>query len=138
MPDNSVIKKVKIKKIISETDEAKTFVLQPLDDWNPEYKAGQFLTVIFNTPFGEKRRSYSISSSPGIDNELFITVKRMDNGEFSRQLIENAKEGDVLVTSGISGFFCLPEDISSVEQFFFFAAGSGITPCIALIKTLLA
>lgn len=127
-----------ISKIITETAAAKTFVLTPLDGWQSQYASGQFVTLVFYTTYGEKRRSYSISSSNALNETLSITVKKVDNGEFSRQLVYNTKEGDILYTSGISGLFQLPEKPETVEQYFFLAAGSGITPCFSLIKTLLA
>lgn len=136
--DTSLIKRVQISHIIPETKDAKTFVLQPLDNWQPVYKAGQFLTFIFTTATSEKRRSYSISSAPALNEPLSITVKKEVNGEFSRQLLTYYKEGDILYTTGITGFFCLPENLDEVEQLFFIAAGSGITPCFSLIETLLA
>lgn len=128
---------LQIIQIIPETINAKTFVLQPMNGWIPQYKPGQFITLIFDTRHGEKRRSYSISSSPVLGEPISITIKRVENGEFSRLLLSHAKTGDVLYTSGISGFFLLPEDASDTDQFFFLAAGSGITPCYTLIKTLL-
>lgn len=138
MPAEQVlIKRIRIKQVIEETAEARSFVLEPLDEWQPQYQAGQFLTLVFNTAFGEKRRSYSISSSPGLNEPLTITVKRMANGEFSRRLIDHAKTGDILQTTGISGFFTLPEIKATTGTFFFLAAGSGITPCFSLIKTIL-
>lgn len=127
-----------ISKVITETAAAKTFELTPLDGWQPDYASGQFVTLVFFTAYGEKRRSYSISSSNALHETLSITVKKVDNGEFSRQLIYNTKEGDILFSSGISGLFRLPEEPETVEQYFFLAAGSGITPCFSLIKTLLA
>lgn len=137
MPEEeSIIKKVKIVAIHTETSQSKTFVLEALDGWKPHYQPGQFLTLVFQTPYGEKRRSYSISSA--LDEPLSITVKKVDNGEFSRFLIYDVKEGDVLHTSGISGFFQLTESTLPIQQFFFIAAGSGITPCFSLIKTILA
>ncbi len=128
---------VKITAIIQETPDAKTFVLEPLKNWMPVYKAGQFLTIVFHTKFGEKRRSYSLSSSPEQGEPLSITVKKVDNGEFSRKLLDSAQIGEVLDVAGIGGFFSLPEDDTNTEQVFFLAAGSGITPCYAMIKTLL-
>lgn len=129
-------KRIRIVKIIRETDKAKTFVLEPLD-WKPEYRAGQFLTLVFETKHGEKRRSFSISAAPLLNEPLSITVKKLDNGEFSRLLLYTAEQGDIIHTSGIGGFFVLPADTTN-KQYFFLAAGSGITPCYALIKTLLA
>jgi ring-1,2-phenylacetyl-CoA epoxidase subunit PaaE len=133
----SLIKKLKIIRVIPETPNAKTFVLEPMEGWSPVYKAGQFLTLVFDTATGEKRRSFSIVSSPVLNEPLAITVKKLDNGEFSRLLLIKSKEGDILFTSGIGGFFTLPE-VTADKQYVFLAAGSGITPCFSLIKTLLA
>ena len=133
---NSFYKSLRITDIVSETPSAKSFVLQALEGWQPQYRSGQFITLVFKTRHGEKRRSYSISSSPELNEPLRITVKKIDNGEFSRLLNYHAKVGDVLLSSGISGFFVLPE-LQEAEQFFFPAAGSGITPCLPMIKTLL-
>lgn len=138
MPGNDFIKRVKIIAIHAETSQSKTFVLEPQDGWQPVYQAGQFLTFVFQTPHGEKRRSYSISSSPALGEPLSITVKKVDNGEFSRLFIYQIEEGDVLYTTGVSGFFLLPPAELNIRQFFFLAAGSGITPCYSLIKTILA
>jgi ferredoxin-NADP reductase len=127
---------LQIIQIITETKDAKTFVMQPLNNWQPVYKPGQFLTLVFETKHGEKRRSYSISSSPEINEPLSIAIKKVENGEFSRLLVSHSKVGDVLNTSGINGLFQLPEN-TEAEQFFFLAAGSGITPCFSMIKTVL-
>ena len=137
MQTDSFIKKLRISKIIRETKDARTFILEPLENWAPVYESGQFITFVFYTKHGEKRRSYSISSSPVLDEPLSITIKKVDNGEFSRLLVYHAKEGDILYSSGIGGHFILPPDINNIEQVFFIAAGSGITPCYSLIKTLL-
>ena len=132
---DSIIKKLQIVNVIPETADAKTFVLQPMEGWQPIYKPGQFITLVFYTHHaGEKRRSFSISSSN--DEPLAITVKKVDNGEFSRMLNYKAAIGDILFSAGISGFFTMPEE-DRYESVCFLAAGSGITPCFALIKTLL-
>ncbi|MEO7049902.1 MAG: hypothetical protein ABI091_31650, partial [Ferruginibacter sp.] len=77
-------KKLKIVRILRETATAKTFVLEPLEKWQPDYKSGQFITFVFFTQYGEKRRSFSITSSPLLGGPLSITVKLVENGEFSR------------------------------------------------------
>lgn len=137
MASDSLIRQVKILQILSETNDAKTFVLEPIEGWQPSYTEGQFLTLVFYTRHGEKRRSYSISSSPALGEPLCITVKKVENGEFSRLLLIYAKPGDVLYTSGINGLFVLPERFDDFNQFFFLAAGSGITPCFSLLKRIL-
>jgi ferredoxin-NADP reductase len=139
VPDSSsLFKELRITRIIDETREARTFVLQPLHGWEPDYQPGQFLTLVFRTPHGEKRRSYSFSSAPGLGEPLSITVKKVENGEFSRYMLSHLKEGDVLRTSGTGGMFTLPERLSPGQEFCFLAAGSGIVPCYSLLKTLLA
>lgn len=136
MSPDSIIKRLKLVRVVTETENAKTFVLEPMDGWQPEYKAGQFITLVFYTPHGEKRRSFSITASPALNEPLSITVKKVENGEFSRPLVYTAKVGDVFYTSGITGVFTLPETVWPA-RFCFLAAGSGIAPCYALIKTIL-
>ena len=130
-------KKVRIKEIISETKDCKTFVLETIDGSSLPYKAGQFLTFIFHTPSGEQRRNYSLSSSPDLQEPVSITIKRIANGVFSRKLVDSAQPGDVLTTIGANGFFTLPDNLSHCRQFFLMAAGSGITPVFSLLKTVL-
>ncbi|MDO9375426.1 MAG: ferredoxin--NADP reductase [Ferruginibacter sp.] len=129
-----------VKAVIVETADTKSFVLSSRDKHHqvPDYKAGQFLTFIFTRSNGEEvRRNYSISSSPVLDEPLTITVKRIANGEFSRYLCDIVQEGDELKVLGAAGFFLLPASTQFINQLFFFAAGSGITPVISLIKTAL-
>lgn len=133
---SSIYKQLRITRIIQETQDVKTFVLdsegEPL-----QYKAGQYLTFVFKEHGGETRRSYSIASSPVLQEPLSITVKRIQNGLVSRPLFDHASPGDVLLTTGPAGFFVLPEVIIPGQQLFFLAAGSGIVPIYSLIKTVL-
>jgi ring-1,2-phenylacetyl-CoA epoxidase subunit PaaE len=130
--------KFRIEKIIAETKDTKTFSLQPIDNQTIAYKAGQFLTLVFNENNKEIRRSYSISSSPEIDPVLTITVKRVDNGIVSRYLHDHAHIGDILGSMPPTGRFVLTENKNKKgRDYFFITAGSGITPCWALIKSLL-
>ncbi len=126
---------LRIERIIQETADTRSFILSGNDI---NYIPGQFLTLVFDRLDGEEdRRNYSISSSPVLKEPLKITVKRIANGAYSRKLVDDAKEGDSLVTTGASGFFTLSDNIQEYSQLLFFAAGSGITPVIALIKTIL-
>lgn len=126
-----------ITAVIPETPDAVSLQLQPLDGWQPQYKAGQFITFVFYTTSGEKRRSYSISSTPSMGEPLQITIKRQANGEFSRPLVAQSQVGNILHSTGIGGFFTLPTRISHIKTICFLAAGSGIAPCMALIKFIL-
>jgi ferredoxin-NADP reductase len=128
---------VEIADIKKNTADTKSFLLKYSSDHSIPYKPGQFLTLVFTKNGIEERRSYSISSTPGLGEPLTITVKRIDNGEYSRKLFDTAQIGDVLYTIGASGYFTLPENIQPYDQIFFLAAGSGITPILPLMKTIL-
>lgn len=137
MPEQSPYERLVIEKVIPETPDAKTFVLRQLSGTPYRYKAGQFLTLVFPKATGEQRRSYSLSSAPACAEPLSITVKRIQNGEFSRYFVDHAREGDELLATTPAGLFVLPEDTGAYRQVFFIAAGSGITPVFSLIKTIL-
>jgi ring-1,2-phenylacetyl-CoA epoxidase subunit PaaE len=124
-----------IREVREEVPNFKTFILEGEDPLY--YKPGQYITLVDTSGGIEVRRSYSIASAPSLGEPLTIGVKRVENGHFSRLLVDRAKVGDQLRTSGAGGMFILPEDIKNYRQVFFFAAGSGITPIFSLIKTAL-
>ncbi|GAA4793539.1 ferredoxin--NADP reductase [Olivibacter ginsenosidimutans] len=130
---------LRIISIKEETSDTKSFQLEATGKQAIYYESGQFLTLCFTHSNGEVvRRSYSISSSPLLNEPLTITVKKIPNGEFSRKLVDHAKVGDLLNSMGTSGLFTLPLiDKTTHRHFCFLAAGSGITPIYAHIKTLL-
>jgi ferredoxin-NADP reductase len=128
-------KKLIIKNIKEETKGFKTFVFE--DGHGLHYQAGQFITLVHDSGTSEIRRSYSIVSSPVWQEPLSIAVKRIDNGFFSRKLVDHSRVEDQLLTIGPAGFFLLPENLHSFSYIFFFAAGSGIVPIFSLIKTAL-
>jgi ferredoxin-NADP reductase len=130
-------KTLRITAIKRETADCKTFFLATVNGEELSYQPGQFLTFVFSKQDAEERRSYSISSAQVLNEPLSVTIKRVENGEYSRKLIDNASAGDLLTTISAGGFFVLPEDVSNYQQLFFIAAGSGITPVYSLIKTVL-
>lgn len=128
---------LRVTEIRTETRDTKSLVLEQVTGAPMRYLAGQFLTLVFPTKTRESRRSYSISSAPSLGEPLTITIKRLDNGEFSRYLLDYCEVGSRLYTIGPSGFFVLPDSTTHPGNFVFYAAGSGITPVLPLIKTLL-
>jgi ring-1,2-phenylacetyl-CoA epoxidase subunit PaaE len=134
MPDN-LYKILTIQRIIDEAEDFKTFIFK--DGHQINYLPGQFLTLVHKTGAEEIRRSYSITSSPVLNEPLSIGVKRIANGFFSRKLVDTARVGDFILSTGAAGFFRLPENIHLYPTIFFFAAGSGIAPIYSLIKTVL-
>jgi ring-1,2-phenylacetyl-CoA epoxidase subunit PaaE len=127
---------LKVKEIIRETKDAITIVFQqPQPKIN--YKSGQFLTLIIPIQGKEVRRAYSLCSSPFVDEDLAVTVKRVDNGLMSNWLPDNLKAGDVLKIMEPMGQFTTEFDKTRKRHLIMFAGGSGITPMMSIIKSLL-
>lgn len=126
---------LKVSKKIQETADTYSFVFEIPDDLKTtfRYKSGQFITLFMQINGEEIRRSYSLASTPFVDQDFKITVKRVDKGVGSNYLIDHVSEGTVLRATPPAGHFILPDKIES-RHFFFFAAGSGITPIISIIK----
>jgi ring-1,2-phenylacetyl-CoA epoxidase subunit PaaE len=126
-----------VKEIIPETKDVFTMVLAPPTDKAISYRAGQFLTLLFEINGKELRRSYSISSSPDVDDNISITVKRQVNGEVSAYIHRYLKPGMVVTSLHPAGRF-MPEIHPDIpHDIFLIAAGSGITPIFSILKTLL-
>jgi len=129
--------KFEISDIRDEPNNNRTITFRDLSGGYPEYKAGQFLTLVLFFGDREVRRSYSFSSSPAADEVPAITVKRVDNGEVSRFLHHKAKVGDVLDVLGPQGLFFYEPRSESERTVFLFAAGVGATPLYSILKTAL-
>lgn len=126
---------LKVLQKIQETTDTYSFVLEIPDSLTEKfvYKAGQFVSFFMKINEQEVRRSYSLASAPDVDSHFKVSVKRVPGGLASNYLIDEVNEGDILYTTPPAGLFCLPKDKLAYD-FVFFAAGSGITPIISLIK----
>ncbi|WP_353721611.1 ferredoxin--NADP reductase [Dyadobacter sp. 676] len=132
MADHTIT--LKLREIIRETDDAKTFIFETLDGSTLNYKAGQFLTFLIDIHGHEVRRSYSMSSAPGVDVFPAITVKRVPNGEISRFWIDTVKTGDTFRVLAPSGRFVLEKEDAGARDIVLIGAGSGITPLFSILK----
>jgi ring-1,2-phenylacetyl-CoA epoxidase subunit PaaE len=132
---NEDILKLKVERIKWETPDTATFFLGNLSGKPIHYKAGQFITLIFNHRNQEIRRSYSLSSSPDEDH-LSITVKRIINGEISRFLLTKINVGNVLNALAPAGRFTI-SGYQHPKSILLFAGGSGITPIFSQLKYVL-
>ena len=101
-----------------------------------QYKQGQYITLRKKINGEELRRSYSICSSP-LDNELRVAVKKAENGIFSTYANDSLKKGDILDVMPPIGKFFTELHPENANQYLGFAAGSGITPLLSIIKTTL-
>jgi ring-1,2-phenylacetyl-CoA epoxidase subunit PaaE len=127
-----------IKEIKKETSSAVSIVFDIPPTLKNEFQfiAGQYITIKKTLAGKELRRAYSICSSP-TSNELRIAIKTVDNGTFSVYACTVLKEGDVLEVSKPEGKFILEPSVKNTKNYLAIAAGSGITPIIAIIKTVL-
>ncbi len=101
------------------------------------FQAGQYLTLRTTLDGEEVRRSYSICSAPQED-ELRVAIKKVESGRFSTFANEVLQVGDTLESMSPMGNFVLPQKARNTHQYVAFAAGSGITPVISIIKSTLA
>ncbi|RFS22535.1 hypothetical protein DVR12_12080 [Chitinophaga silvatica] len=129
---------LRISKVIVETPGTKTYILENISDQQLDYQAGQFLTFLITLHGKEYRRSYSFSSSPGIDPFISVTIREKENGEISRHLLRSWKVGDVVTALEPSGRFVYPTITTTPKDVFLLAAGSGITPVYSILKQILA
>src|SRR5690554_5215065 len=97
------------------------------------FKAGQYITIKHFDGSKEIRRAYSICSSPN-SGQLRVGVKRVEKGAFSQFANEKLKAGDSLEVMPPTGKFLLEPNL---KHYAAFAAGSGITPVLSLIKSTL-
>ena len=129
---------VRVDRVIPESADAVSLVLDiaPEDADSFGYRPGQFLTVQIPTDRPEgAARCYSLSSSPFVDNQLKVTVKRTKGGYGSNWLCDNAVEGLRLQVLTPGGIF-VPGDLDT--DLLLCAAGSGITPVMSILKSALA
>lgn len=126
-----------VKQIIPETNDAITIVFEHPSDNKIGYKAGQFLTLIATVNGKEIRRAYSLCSSPFVDEDLAVTVKRVEQGAMSNWLADNLKPGNKLRVMEPMGQFTTEFDPNRKRHLIMFAGGSGITPMMSIIKSIL-
>ncbi len=128
---------LRIAKIVQETPDARSFVLEVPADLADKfkYRAGQFLTFQVPHDQGAFNRCYSLSSAPETDGmHLKVTVKRVTGGKGSNWFNDALKEGGSLHVMPPAGRFVLKE---SAAPLLLFGGGSGITPMMSLIKSAL-
>lgn len=130
---------LRIAEVRRETADAVSlrFEVPPAlaDDYR--FVQGQHLNVRAFFDGEELRRSYSICSAPD-DGELRVAIKKVPGGRFSAWAVEQLKPGDVLDVMTPEGRFFTPLDPQHAKHYVAFAAGSGITPILSLVRATLA
>lgn len=129
---------LQVQAIRPETEDAVTVAFGLNEKTAPqfEYKHGQYLTLKFDINGKEERRAYSMSSSPLEDN-LAVTVKRVQKGIVSNHIADQLQVGDLVQVMPPQGRFTVPLSAADRKTYYLFGAGSGITPLMSILKTIL-
>jgi len=127
-----------VTDIRKDTRDAVILTLVPSDADKSAFNfiQGQYLTFRKEFAGEELRRSYSICSGIN-DNKLRIGVKKVDGGWFSSWANDELKVGDTLEAMTPNGRFYAPIEPKKRKHYLAFAGGSGVTPMISLIKTVM-
>ncbi|MDY0780586.1 ferredoxin--NADP reductase [Tenacibaculum sp. IB213877] len=127
---------LKVKNVIKETASAVSIVFEVPSQLQPEFlfTAGHYITIKAKINNEEVRRAYSLCSSPK-SGQLKVAVKAVENGKFSVYATTKLQAGDELEVSKPEGKFILQPQAG--KNYIGFAAGSGITPVMSMIKSVL-
>ena len=130
---------IKVANIYKETEDTSVVTFKIPLELHDEFKfrQGQHLTLKAIIDGEDVRRSYSLCSSP-LDNKWQVAVKQIPEGKFSTYINEKLKVGDDLEVMAPSGTFGVEVNNEKPKNYLFFAAGSGVTPVLSMVKAHLA
>ena len=134
----STFHKLTISDVKKETESTVSIAFTIPENLTKEFQflSGQYLTLKAMINNEEVRRAYSICSLPN-QKEIRVAVKQIENGKFSTFANNQLSVGDTLEVSIPEGKFNLAVDASNRKDYLFFAAGSGITPIMSMLKSTL-
>jgi ring-1,2-phenylacetyl-CoA epoxidase subunit PaaE len=127
--------KLKIKDIYKETEDTSVITFEVPSELHSAFKfrQGQHLTLKADINGEDVRRSYSLCSSPS-DGQWKVAVKLIPGGKFSTYINDELKTGDQLEVMSPSGTFGVEVNAEKAKNYLFFAAGSGVTPVLSMVK----
>lgn len=130
---------LKVKDIRRETAEAVSVAFDIPPQHQPEFKfkQGQYITLKLRVDGEEIRRSYSLCTSPFSENELRVAIKEVSGGRLSTFINRQLKIGDRIEVMTPMGNFHTPLSGSAKKSYVLFAGGSGITPMMSILKSVL-
>ena len=129
---------LKVSKVNQETKDTVSisFEIPSQLEKDYSYTQGQYLTLKFNIDGKEERRAYSMSSSP-LEDEMTVTVKRVEGGVVSNYIHDKINVGSEVEVMQPDGRFYSKLDPSNRKSYYMFGAGSGITPLMSIAATIL-
>jgi len=125
----------RVERVEPETDDAATVIIRPGWGWSYTYQPGQYVGIGVSVDGRWHWRSYSLTSPPKrVQKHIAITVKAMPEGFLSGHLVRGLAPGTIVRLALPQGEFVLPNP--PPRKMLFITAGSGITPVIAMLRTL--
>jgi ring-1,2-phenylacetyl-CoA epoxidase subunit PaaE len=137
VPTSHALRRVRVLRVVRETPDAVTLVLEDPTGAPIAFKAGQFFTLHVPIDGQTHKRAYSASSSALETRFVSLTIKRVSDGRVSAHLVNHAREGDLLEVLGPSGSFA-PSPWTRPRRLVLVGGGSGITPLASIALTVLA
>jgi ring-1,2-phenylacetyl-CoA epoxidase subunit PaaE len=130
---------LKVKDIRRETAESVSIAFEIPPQQQPEYqfKQGQYITLKMNLDGKEERRSYSLCTSPFSEKELRVAVKEVPGGKVSTYINRNLKVGEQMEVMTPMGNFHSILMGGASKKYVLIAGGSGITPMMSILKSVL-
>ena len=127
---------LKVADIYKETEDTSVVTFEVPTELQDVFKfrQGQHLTLKADINGEDVRRSYSLCSGP-FEHQWKVAVKLIPGGKFSTFVNETLKAGDYLDVMAPTGTFGVTVKPEAQKNYLFFAAGSGITPILSMIKT---
>ena len=130
---------LKVKDVRRETADAVSVAFEvPLAIQHEyQFKQGQYITIKLNVNGEEIRRSYSICTSPYSEKELRVAVKEVQDGRASTLINRSWKAGDTVEVMTPMGNFSSVLSGNNKKNYVLFAGGSGVTPMMSILKSVL-
>lgn len=130
---------LKVIQVIKETKDSKSIEFEVPEHLKETFKyhSGQYLTLSLEVQGDDVRRAYSLCSSPYTSSNLKVGVKRVNGGLVSNYINDYVKVGDVIDVLPPMGDFSVEVSPARYKSYYLFAAGSGITPIISILKSIL-
>jgi ring-1,2-phenylacetyl-CoA epoxidase subunit PaaE len=130
--------KLTVKQVTRETADTVTLTFDVPAELAEQYQfiQGQYLSLRFTLGGKEERRSYSMCSSP-LESGLSVTVKKVKGGKVSTHIHDKIKAGDTIDVMTPDGRFHTELHDENKKNYYLVGAGSGITPLMSILKTIL-
>ena len=129
---------LKVSDKVQETDDAVTLLFDIPNDQKEKFNfiPGQYLTLRFNLNGNEERRAYSICTGTH-EAKVGVSIKKVAKGKVSNHVANNINSGDTIEVMPPQGRFTVVTAPENRKTYYLFGAGSGITPLMSIIKSVL-